>query len=92
MVNSFRSNELFIYLIKKLFNVCRFMPPSSLLWTVLQSYNGQQNYSETLEDSETPEMKQWTNPMIEIASYESMLNRVNGIKEDGSTPWAEFWT
>ncbi len=30
-----------------------------------------------------PELKDWMSAMIEMASYESMLNRVNGVKGDG---------
>lgn len=42
--------------------------------------------------AKAPELKDWASAMIEMASYESMLNRVNGVKEDGLSPWEELWT
>lgn len=30
--------------------------------------------------------------MSETASYESMLNRLKGNKEDEANPWELFWT
>ena len=35
-------------------------------------------------------MKEWVDAMVETAAYESMLNRLKGKLEDGSTSWDCF--
>lgn len=38
-----------------------------------------------------PEIKEWASAMVEMALNESMLRRVNSVKEEGVSLWDEFW-
>ena len=40
----------------------------------------------------SPNLKDWTNAMVETASYVSMLYKLLANKEDGMTSWDVFWT
>ena len=41
---------------------------------------------------ERPDMTEWVDAVVGSAFYESMLNRLKGKLEDGTTSWGCFWT
>ena len=38
------------------------------------------------------DLKDWINAVVETESYESLLSRLKGKKDDGTVPWELFWT
>ena len=40
----------------------------------------------------SPNLKDWTNAMVETASYKSMLHKLSADTEDGMISWDLFWT
>lgn len=40
----------------------------------------------------SPNLRDWTNAMVETTSYESMLHKLSANKENGMISWDLFWT
>lgn len=38
-----------------------------------------------------PELREWANMMTKIASYEMMLDKINGGKRKVAPSWIDFW-
>lgn len=38
-----------------------------------------------------PELREWANMMTKIASYEMMLDKINGGKRKVAPSWIYFW-